>query len=96
MALNQCCDRDDFLLFGELIGKAIAQSDRRVVLLASGGMTHRFFNFKDLRKRESQKAPDNIFDREYYDADMHVVEKLQQGRSRRRHRRDARVPQGVP
>ena len=79
MALNQCCDRDDFLLFGELIGKAIEQSDRRVVLLASGGMTHRFFNFKDLRKRESQKAPDNIFDRAYYDADMGVLDKFGKG-----------------
>ena len=79
VALNQCCDTDDFLLFGELIGKAIEQSDRRVVLLASGGMTHRFFNFKDLRKRESQKAPDNIYDRAYYDADMGVLEKFGKG-----------------
>ena len=79
VALNQCCDTNDFLLFGELIGKAIEQSDRRVVLLASGGMTHRFFNFKDLRQRESQKAPDNIYDRAYYDADMGVLEKFEKG-----------------
>jgi 3,4-dihydroxyphenylacetate 2,3-dioxygenase len=79
VALNQCCDTGDFLLFGELIGKAIEQSDRRVVLLASGGMTHRFFNFKDLRKRESQKAPDNIYDRAYYDADMGVLERFAKG-----------------
>jgi 3,4-dihydroxyphenylacetate 2,3-dioxygenase len=74
VALNQTCDTDDFLLFGSLIGDAIAHSDRRVVLLASGGMTHRFFNFKDLRRRESQRAPDNIYDRAYYDADMKVLE----------------------
>jgi 3,4-dihydroxyphenylacetate 2,3-dioxygenase len=79
VALNQCCDTDDFLLFGKLIGDAIRQSDRRVVLLASGGMTHRFFNFKDLRQRESQKAPDNIYDRKYYDADMGVLEKFAKG-----------------
>jgi 3,4-dihydroxyphenylacetate 2,3-dioxygenase len=79
VALNQTCDADDFLLFGRLIGDAIAQSDRRVVLLASGGMTHRFFNFKELRKRESQKAPDNIYDRAYYDADMAVLAKLEAG-----------------
>ena len=35
-----------------------------MVLLASGGMTHRFFHFQELRQRESQKAPDNIYDRE--------------------------------
>lgn len=79
VALNQTCDTDDFLLFGRLIGEAIAQSDRRVVLLASGGMTHRFFNFKDLRKRESQKAPDNIYDRRYYDADMEVLARFEAG-----------------
>jgi len=79
VALNQCCDTDDFLLFGRLIGDAIRESDRRVVLLASGGMTHRFFNFKDLPKRESQKAPDNIYDRAYYDADMEVLAKFEKG-----------------
>lgn len=79
VALNQTCETDDYLLFGELIGKAIEQSDRRVVLLASGGMTHRFFSFKDLRKRESQRAPDNIYDRKYYDADMKVLGMMQKG-----------------
>jgi 3,4-dihydroxyphenylacetate 2,3-dioxygenase len=79
VAVNQTCTRDDFLLFGELIGTAIEQSGRRVVLLASGGMTHRFFDFRELRKRESQKAPDNIYDRKYYDADMAVLDKLKAG-----------------
>lgn len=79
VALNQCCDTDDFLLFGELIGNAIRESDRRVVLLASGGMTHRFFNFKDLRVRESQKAPDNIYDMKYYEADMKVLDMMHKG-----------------
>jgi 3,4-dihydroxyphenylacetate 2,3-dioxygenase len=79
VAINQTCDTEDFLLFGELIGKAIAQSDRRVVLLASGGMTHRFFNFKELRKREAQKAPENIYSLEYYEADMKVLGMLERG-----------------
>jgi 3,4-dihydroxyphenylacetate 2,3-dioxygenase len=79
VALNQCCDTDDFLLFGQLIGDAIRESERRVVLLASGGMTHRFFNFKDLRQRESQKAPDNIYDPKYYEADMKVLDMMEKG-----------------
>jgi 3,4-dihydroxyphenylacetate 2,3-dioxygenase len=79
VALNQCCTTEDFLLFGQLIGDAIAASDRRVVLLASGGMTHRFFPFKELRKRESQRAPDNIYDMESYEADQLVLKKLQDG-----------------
>ncbi len=79
VAINQTCDTGDFLLFGELIGRAIEQSDRRVVLLASGGMTHRFFNFKELRKREAQRAPDNIYDRAYYEADMRVLDHMKRG-----------------
>jgi aromatic ring-opening dioxygenase catalytic subunit (LigB family) len=79
VAINQTCDTDDFLLFGSLIGRAVAQSDRRVVLLASGGMTHRFFNFKELRQRESQRAPDNIYDLAYYEADMAVLDRMQRG-----------------
>jgi 3,4-dihydroxyphenylacetate 2,3-dioxygenase len=79
VALNQTCAAEDFLLFGELIGEAIAQSDRRVVILASGGMTHRFFNFKELRTRESQRAPDNIYDMAYYEADMRVLGAFERG-----------------
>jgi 3,4-dihydroxyphenylacetate 2,3-dioxygenase len=79
VAINQTCDTDDFLLFGELIGRAIEQSDRRVVLLASGGMTHRFFNFKELRNRESSAAPDNIYDLESYEADQKVLGMLEKG-----------------
>lgn len=79
VAINQTCETEDFLLFGELIGNAIAQSDRRVVLLASGGMTHRFFSFKELRKREAQRAPENIYSLEYYEADMKVLGMLERG-----------------
>ena len=34
---------DDWLLFGELLAAAVAGLDRRVVLLASGGLSHRFW-----------------------------------------------------
>src|SRR5581483_9518017 len=79
VAVNQTCDTDDFLLFGELIGRAIEQSDRRVVLLASGGLTHRFFNLKEHRKREAQRAPDNIYDRASDEADMKVLDHMRRG-----------------
>jgi 3,4-dihydroxyphenylacetate 2,3-dioxygenase len=79
VALNQCCTTEDFLLFGELIGRAIAGSDRRVLLLASGGMTHRFFPFRELRQHESSKAPENILRRESFDADQEVLRKFEAG-----------------
>lgn len=79
VAINQTCTTEDFLLFGELIGRAVAASDRRVVLLASGGMTHRFFPFRELRGRESSAAPENIFDPESYEADQRVLKMLEGG-----------------
>jgi 3,4-dihydroxyphenylacetate 2,3-dioxygenase len=79
VALNQCCTTEDFLLLGELIGQAIAQSDRRVLLLASGGMTHRFYPFRELRQHESSKAPDNILHLESYEADQRVLKMFEQG-----------------
>jgi 3,4-dihydroxyphenylacetate 2,3-dioxygenase len=79
VAINQTCTTEDFLLFGELIGRAIEHSDRRVVLLASGGMTHRFFPFRELRRRESSAAPENIYDLESYEADQRVLRMLQAG-----------------
>jgi 3,4-dihydroxyphenylacetate 2,3-dioxygenase len=79
VAINQCCTTDDFLLLGELIGDAIRQSDRRVVLLASGGMTHRFYPFRELRQHESSAAPENILNLESYEADQRVLKMLQEG-----------------
>ena len=37
----QTGETPDFLAVGEGIGKAIAESDRRVLLIASGSMSHR-------------------------------------------------------
>ena len=45
-------------------------------------MTHRFFPFRELRKRESQRAPDNIYDDGVYEADQHVLEHARGGRPR--------------
>ncbi len=79
VAINQTCTTEDFLLLGELIGDAIRQSDRRAVLLASGGMTHRFFPFRELRRHESSAAPENILGMESYEADQRVLKMLREG-----------------
>src|SRR5918996_671947 len=79
VAINQCGQTEDFLLLGELIGKAVAATDRRVVLLASGGMTHRFFPFRELRQHESSAAPQNILSTDSYEADQKVIAMLQRG-----------------
>ena len=81
VGINQTGQTDDFLLLGELIGNAVAQVDRRVVLLASGGLTHRFFPFKELRGRESSSV-DNIYSSEARAADEHVLGLLRSGNHR--------------
>ena len=51
-----CCqtaDTADFLNVGAGVGRAIARSDRRVLLLASGSMSHRFWSLRELVKHES-------------------------------------------
>ena len=78
VAINQTCRTDDFLLLGELLGRALAQVDRRVIVLASGGLTHRFLPFRELRGRESSSL-ENIITPEARAADEHVLQMLAAG-----------------
>ena len=79
VGINQCADTQDFLLLGELIGQAIQSLDRKVVVLASGGMSHRFLPFRELRGRESSDPMKNIITPEAREADLHVLDLLQRG-----------------
>jgi 3,4-dihydroxyphenylacetate 2,3-dioxygenase len=46
-------DTEDFLRAGRALGQAIAQSGRRVLLLASGAMSHTFWPLRELRAHEA-------------------------------------------
>lgn len=46
------------LRFGEAIASAVARSDRRVILVASGGMSHRFWPLAVIRERASADPRD--------------------------------------
>jgi len=48
----QTADAEDFLRFGEVIADAVAGLDRRVVVLGSGGMSHRFWPLRQFRDHE--------------------------------------------
>ncbi|MDP9298873.1 MAG: catechol 1,2-dioxygenase [Actinomycetota bacterium] len=78
VSINQCGQTDDFLLLGELLARAVGEVDRRVVILASGGMTHRFFPFRELRHRESSGV-ENIYSPEAAEADANVLRLLESG-----------------
>jgi 3,4-dihydroxyphenylacetate 2,3-dioxygenase len=78
VGINQCATTEDFLLLGELIGRAVERTDRRVVLLASGGLSHRFLTFRELRTRESSSL-ENIKTPEARAADEHVISLMESG-----------------
>ncbi|MCB0996687.1 MAG: hypothetical protein KDB21_16450 [Acidimicrobiales bacterium] len=53
VSVPQTGETDDFLLAGAAVGRAVAALDRRVVLLASGAMSHRFWPLRQLRSHEA-------------------------------------------
>jgi len=78
VGINQTAQTEDFLLLGELVARAVEGADRRVVLLASGGMSHRFLPFRELRGRESADLA-NIATPAAAEADQRVLSMLARG-----------------
>ena len=74
----QTAESDDFLLVGEAVGRAVARSGRRVVLLASGAMSHTFWKLKELRAHEASD-PAHIRTPEARDADLERMAWLEAG-----------------
>jgi 3,4-dihydroxyphenylacetate 2,3-dioxygenase len=71
-------DTEDFLRAGRAVGEAIAQSDRRVLLLASGAMSHTFWPLRELRAHEASD-PVHIRTAEARAADQERIAWLQAG-----------------
>jgi len=68
----------DFLLFGSLIAQAVASLDRTVVLLASGGLSHRFWPLREIRDHESA-AVEHIITPEAAASDRTLIARLEAG-----------------
>jgi aromatic ring-opening dioxygenase catalytic subunit (LigB family) len=68
----QTGETEDFLRVGRALGDAIAQSDRRVVLLASGALSHTFWKLRQLRDHEASD-PVHIRTPEAYAADLERI-----------------------
>ena len=49
----QTADMEDNLRLGRALGDAIAESDRKVLLIASGAMSHTFWPLRQLRDHEA-------------------------------------------
>ena len=69
---------EDFLLLGCLLAQAIEESERRVVVLASGGLSHRFWPLREFADHESASL-DNIRTPQAREADEKVLRWWEQG-----------------
>jgi 3,4-dihydroxyphenylacetate 2,3-dioxygenase len=78
LSCAQTADPHDFLLVGELLRQAVEESDRRVVLLASGALSHSFWPFRELRAHESSD-PSHIRSDAARAADAKVLDAFYRG-----------------
>lgn len=78
-SICQTADAQDFLLFGELLSEAVAATDRRVVVLGSGGLSHRFWPLREFRDHEAADPDLHIRTPEAAAADRNVIQKMKDG-----------------
>lgn len=69
-----------FLQMGEVVGEAIRRSDARVVLLASGAMSHKFYDLDHVPPNPRVWHPDNVSEPRNRALDMEVLELWKKGR----------------
>jgi 3,4-dihydroxyphenylacetate 2,3-dioxygenase len=75
----QTAQPEDFLIFGEVLAEAVRRLDRRVVLVASGGLSHTFWPLRELRQHEAADPDRHIVTPEARDADRRVLRWLEEG-----------------
>lgn len=69
-----------FLQMGEVVGEAIRRSDARVVLLASGAMSHKFYDLDHVPPHPRVWHPDNVSEPKNRALDMEILELWKEGR----------------
>jgi 3,4-dihydroxyphenylacetate 2,3-dioxygenase len=78
VSVCQTGDTEDFLRAGRAIGAAIKKSDRKVLLIASGALSHTFWPLREIRDHEASD-PAHIFTPEAYAADLQRLEWFAEG-----------------
>lgn len=82
MSVGSCqtAATENYLEMGEVVGEAIKRSDRQVVLLASGALSHKFRNINTVPPNPRIYHPDNVSSDFHRESDYRVIELLQQGK----------------
>lgn len=78
VSVCQTADTEDNLRAGRALGDAVADSDRKVLLVASGAMSHTFWPLRQLRDHEGA-AVEHIFTPEAAKADHERIEWFKSG-----------------
>ena len=78
LSVCQTATHEDFIRAGRALGEAIRDSDRKVLLLASGALSHTFHKLRDLRKHEASD-PKHIYSAGAREADYEVLEMMMNG-----------------
>ncbi|MGA8852177.1 MAG: 3,4-dihydroxyphenylacetate 2,3-dioxygenase [Aeromicrobium sp.] len=69
----QTADTEDNLRLGRALARGIAATDRKVLLIASGALSHTFWPLRQIREHEAAD-PSHIFTPEAYAADLERLE----------------------
>lgn len=78
MSVCQTGTAEDFIRAGRALGEAIRDSDRKVLLVGSGALSHTFHKLRDLRKHEASD-PKHIYSPEAYEYDKKVMAWFEEG-----------------
>jgi aromatic ring-opening dioxygenase catalytic subunit (LigB family) len=73
LSVCQTAEPADFETVGRVLAEAVAQSDLRVVLIASGALSHTFHTLRTLRSHEAA-GEEHIFSPASRDADHSVID----------------------
>ena len=72
VSVAQTGEGEDFLRAGRVIGQAIAETDRKVLLIATGALSHTFWKLRQLRDHEAAGV-EHIRTPEAYAADLERI-----------------------
>ena len=78
VSVCQTAEPEDFATVGRVIAEAVAHSDRRAVLIASGALSHTFHPLRRLREHEAADE-EHIYSESARDWDHRVIEAWRRG-----------------
>jgi aromatic ring-opening dioxygenase catalytic subunit (LigB family) len=78
VSVAQTGEKEDFLRAGRALGEAIERTDRKVLLIASGAMSHTFWKLRELRDHEASDV-EHIRTPEACAADLERIEWFKEG-----------------